>query len=312
MKAAATTLRLRDVALDGVSPHSDCAPNHHVQFYESDDFFSNTAARFLAEGLPRGQALLVVVTEQHRDGITDQLRSIGVNVGDAVHSGQLTFLDARDHLASYMVGSMPDAALVRAVDEPLFARLLASREKAGLRAFGETSDLLCQDGNFAAAMRLESMARGMPHSDTISILCAYSMSSFASEHGGTWFQETCRQHYRVQPAEYQFPVSDDAQSRAIAALQQRVAALSAQLHLAKSQALAAPSSRFDFLSAVTHELLTPLNGIIAYQDLLAREAGGPITTRQRAYLEHIKAATDELVGILDQAFNQSSPMKLRH
>src|SRR5262245_19499857 len=96
---AATPLRLRDVAWDFVLPHADCAPNHNVQFYESDEFLFDSAARFLAEGMTRDQALLVVVTEQHQSGIADQLTSVGVNVGDALHSGQLTFLNAREHLA---------------------------------------------------------------------------------------------------------------------------------------------------------------------------------------------------------------------
>ena len=54
-----------------------------------------------------------------------------------------------------------------------------------------------------------------------------------------------------------------------------------------------------FLATMSHEIRTPLNAIVGYTDLLEAEIVGPLTDRQRAYLERMKASSGHLIGLID-------------
>ena len=80
------------------------ASKHAVQFYERDEFLYDVVADFLAAGLDEGEPAVVICTPEHRHAFTGQLRDRGTPVD------RLMFLDAREMLATFMVGGMPDAA----------------------------------------------------------------------------------------------------------------------------------------------------------------------------------------------------------
>src|SRR5690606_3737482 len=54
-----------------------------------------------------------------------------------------------------------------------------------------------------------------------------------------------------------------------------------------------------FLATMSHEIRTPLNAIVGYTDLLEAEIVGPLTDRQRAYLERMTASSGHLIGLID-------------
>ena len=73
-----------------------------------------------------------------------------------------------------------------------------------------------------------------------------------------------------------------------------------------------------FVSTISHELSTPLNGILGLsQVLLDPETGGPLTDDQRRYLQMIQAAGEELNEIVQQILDltrfqsQQGPLEVK-
>jgi signal transduction histidine kinase len=60
----------------------------------------------------------------------------------------------------------------------------------------------------------------------------------------------------------------------------------------------------DFVSTISHELSTPLNGILGLTEVLLNpDTGGPLTDDQRRYLQMIQSAGEELSEIVSQVLN---------
>jgi signal transduction histidine kinase len=60
-----------------------------------------------------------------------------------------------------------------------------------------------------------------------------------------------------------------------------------------------------FLAVISHELRTPLNAIIGYHELLQDEIAGPLTERQRHYLERVDASARHLLTLIDEVLELS-------
>jgi PAS domain S-box-containing protein len=106
----------------------------------------------------------------------------------------------------------------------------ATRAGRQLRAVGEMVVLLWNDGNSAAAVRLEELWNGLARTCTFSLFCAYPLSVFHGEKDSTRLLHVCSQHSRVIPAEnYATGRTKDERLRAIAVLQQKAAALEAEI-----------------------------------------------------------------------------------
>ncbi|MEJ7812010.1 MAG: ATP-binding protein [Gemmatimonadaceae bacterium] len=72
---------------------------------------------------------------------------------------------------------------------------------------------------------------------------------------------------------------------------------------ARLAAEAANQSKSEFLATMSHELRTPLNAILGYTELLELNLAGPLTDRQRAYLERTRASGKHLLGLIDEVLD---------
>lgn len=72
-----------------------------------------------------------------------------------------------------------------------------------------------------------------------------------------------------------------------------------QLLLARSLAEEANRSKSRFLSAMSHDLRTPLNAVAGYADLLLLGIRGELNPSQREYVERMKSASGFLLGLLN-------------
>ena len=298
----------------------DPAPRSHaVQFYESEDYLAQTVSQFLAAGLTAGDRILVVATQAHADAFMIELgegreskKSLGDVARRAVDDGRLVFLDARETLSKFLISDMPDPDLFRDV----LARAIhkVQGNSAGrLRVYGEMVNLLWQDGNSRAAVRLEELWNDAGRDHAFSLLCAYTMGNFYKEGDAGHFMEVCRTHSHVIPTE-DFTQLDDphARLREISLLQQRARALESEIQhrkqleaalrdalrergrveeelrecvkretQAREQAETSDSFKEMFLSILGHDLRNPLNTVLTTVRLMKHRGDLPVETASR-------------------------------
>lgn len=288
------------------------AHTHVVQFYEDETFLFETVGRFLAAGLLAGERLLVIAEKHHGDAFRHRL--VGLDAQGAIDGGRLLFADANETLAKLMVDGMPDAARFRDV----LARLLASlggdgEDPAPVRAYGEMVDVLWREGNAKAALRLEELWNDARNEHQFSLLCAYSMGHFYKEGDAGHFQDVCRSHTHVMPAE-SFAQLDEshAQLREIAVLQQRARSLEHEIQHrkdleralraavedgrrsedalraslkrekeARANAEASDAFKEVFLGMLGHDLRNPLNTVLTTARLMAIRGELPAESQKR-------------------------------
>lgn len=173
------------------------AESHRVHFYEDDERLCAAVAAFLGDGLAAGDALVVIATEPHWRRFRAQLQADGFDVSRSSAAGQLTFLDASATLAKIMRGPEPDRDLFEAEIGRVVARLATGLSgSARLRAYGEMVDVLWNDGQRAAAMRLEELWNELHGRYSFQLLCAYSTASFLND--PTALDGVCAAHTHVE------------------------------------------------------------------------------------------------------------------
>jgi PAS domain S-box-containing protein len=176
----------------------DSPTEHAVQFYEDEAFLFRVVGAFLAEGLTAGEPAIVVATPHHREGFLQALGTHDVDLDLALSQARLIFLDAQETLATFMVDRLPDQErFMRSV-----GRLVEEKGgKARVRIFGEMVDLLWQEGQRQAAIRLEEIWNALIGKHEVSLLCAYTMASFYRANDDHHFHDVSRAHSCTLPIE---------------------------------------------------------------------------------------------------------------
>ncbi len=88
-------------------------------------------------------------------------------------------------------------------------------------------------------------------------------------------------------------------------LERRVAERTAELTAAKEDAERESQAKSHFLANVSHELRTPLNAVIGFSELLSSGHPGPLTDRQRNYLDTIHQSGSHLLNIINDILDLS-------
>jgi PAS domain S-box-containing protein len=70
-----------------------------------------------------------------------------------------------------------------------------------------------------------------------------------------------------------------------------------------ADAEAASRTKSEFLTALSHELRTPINATMGYAELLAMGIGGSLPPQQREYLERIRGSQEHLLRIITDLLN---------
>ena len=129
------------------------AQEHVAQLYESDNVLLESLRLFSAQGLSRGEAVILVLTASHRHVLLRLLATDGVDVGGVQRSGQLLVVDAQDLLNTFLLDGMPDPTLFRMSLGDVVGRIPPPLGHQHVRVFGEMVDLLWKS-NLPAAIRL--------------------------------------------------------------------------------------------------------------------------------------------------------------
>ena len=98
-------------------------------------------------------------------------------------------------------------------------------------------------------------------------------------------------------------------------LEEKVLERTEKFEKAKIEAEAANKAKSDFLSSITHELTTPLNGILGFAGLIKLQSpDGQLSEKQKTYLDRIEESGKHLLGlvddILDIAMIEAGKLKL--
>jgi PAS domain S-box-containing protein len=211
---------------------------HTVQFYEDDSFLVKEVSRFIGTALGAGDCAVVIATKAHREGIAQQLKANGLNIGVAIRQGRFVSLDATETLAKFMVAGQPDQERFTSVIGEVIVRAqkATGREDARVAAFGEMVALLWAEGKTEAAIRLEQLWNSLAETHTFSLHCAYPMRGFSRRDYSESFLKICAEHSSVLPAEsYMTLFDEEERRRAVAGLQQKAEAAESEAALRLSE-----------------------------------------------------------------------------
>ena len=174
---------------------------HIVQLYQDDDFYGEAISHFAAEGIARGDSIILVATKPHWEIISRRLEARGLEVARLFREGQLTLLDADDTLPKFMAGNDPDGSIFKPLARQTIARARAGGKFPRVRWWGEMVNVLYVNGNPRGSNRLEEFFDEVAHQESISIFCSFLMDKFDPKIYDEAFGNVCRTHSHVIPTD---------------------------------------------------------------------------------------------------------------
>ena len=178
--------------LNFATPHSSwrellvspARPAHIVQLYDRDEFLAAGVAFFAAEGLRRGEAVLLTGTQAHLRGIQRALAALDVDPDAVMRDGRLRISDVHQAVAG--------DALESARGDGRFT---------GVRWWGEMSNVLQQQGKRRAAMAAEGLGDAAAKKYGIALFCSFLCDKFDPRGYDGILRDVCGAHSHVIPAE---------------------------------------------------------------------------------------------------------------
>lgn len=169
---------------------------HALEVYSSDASFLDGFARFIADGLSSGNAVVVLATEAHRHGLIQKLLTRGFDVDVIIKCGSYISKDAQEVLSSFMVDDQPDPNRLDSTVSVLIQAASKAPNGATRRvlACGECAPLLWTQGNLGAALRLEELWDALSHRYGLRTLCGYVSGSLEAQEDQRIFQAVSSLH----------------------------------------------------------------------------------------------------------------------
>ena len=174
-------------------------PSHEVEFYGDDASFLIRCTRFARAALANGDAVIVVLTPSHRDGLRQKLESEGCDVAGAMEQGRYRALDPSELLSTFLENGQPDADrfIKTAGDFIATALKTATGKHPRVAVCGECGALLHADGKAEAAVEMEGLWDDLASMYNVDSLCGYPIERFRSEDQRAIFRRICAEHSAV-------------------------------------------------------------------------------------------------------------------
>jgi hypothetical protein len=173
--------------------------DHVAQIYQDEGFLVDAVCLYMATGIKRHEAVVLIATKEHAELFNCRLEARGIDVSQVKARGQLKILDAHTTLNQFMVKGMPDAVLFQSVITPII--LQTKQHYSKLRAYGEMVNVLWQDKNLSAAVRLEEIWNDFMKVHSFSLFCAYTMDGLDQNVNNGPLQCVCKNHSHFIPAQ---------------------------------------------------------------------------------------------------------------
>jgi hypothetical protein len=174
---------------------------HVVQMYGRDDqLLTRHVSQYLAEGLRRGDGLLLIATRAHTEAIVRGLGEEGGACAAAAADGRFLMLDAEETLARFMVDGEPSWELFDDVVGTMIRGLHTRAPGGHLRAFGEMVGVLWSAGQTGAAVELEEFWNRLLKQHAVSLFCAYPIDVFHGQCDTDEFKTLAAAHTHVYAA----------------------------------------------------------------------------------------------------------------
>jgi MEDS: MEthanogen/methylotroph, DcmR Sensory domain len=147
------------------------AAAHLVQFYSDTEGLAENLSSIYAEPLMRGETVVVVAAENHRQALDSALDASGVNLSAEYRSRRYLPVDAEEALAAFMTPDGPDARLFQST---IGSTVLDARWRTGsVHAYGEMVGILAARGDLVAALELEALWNRLLAEHPLRLLCGY-------------------------------------------------------------------------------------------------------------------------------------------
>jgi DNA-binding NarL/FixJ family response regulator len=170
--------------------------SHKVEFYSDDSVFKVGFTRFVQAALESGTAVIVVVTESHRESIRQRLQENGVDIVAAIEQGRYVSLDVIETLSTFMVNDRPDPARFQTVVDNLVvtAAKATTGDSPRIAICGECAATLWEQGKVDAAFEVEHLCDEMAKRCNVDILCGFVLTSSRREQESDIYQKMCAKH----------------------------------------------------------------------------------------------------------------------
>jgi hypothetical protein len=175
--------------------------SHIVQFCDSEGFLASAVTLFAGEGLRAGEAVVLAGTDAHQRAVRRALVSNGLDLQAAVRSGQLVFLDAHQVVAAALDDGRLDCARLAALGEEILGKLSGDVRYAGVRCWGEISNVMLAQGNTRDALAAEDVADRIGRRHDVRLFCSYHLDRFDPAGYGGILSDLCAKHTHAIPAD---------------------------------------------------------------------------------------------------------------
>lgn len=176
------------VAAASDAPGLESTNGHALHVYDNESVFLDTLEGFVAGGLRRGEAVIVVATSAHLYSLDYRLGTSPIDIQALRDDGSFICIEADTMLASLMVDGRPDEASFNLNIAQLVEQAHAGGRR--VRVFGEMVALLWHRGEHEATIELERLWSKLCSRLEFSLLCAYPRSAESAQAFGS----VCEQH----------------------------------------------------------------------------------------------------------------------
>jgi DNA-binding NarL/FixJ family response regulator len=186
----------KDVA---VEPAPKTTRHHEVTFFADDASFLDGITQCIVAALSAGNAVIVLLTESHRNSVFAKLQAHGVGIRTAIQQGRYLSFDPAEAFSAFMVNDLPDPdRFFRVVGDLIRHSANAAKgDRPRVAACGEGTALLWAQGKEDAAIQLEHVWDRIARICEVDVWCGYVLSDFQREKDSSVLQSICAEHSKV-------------------------------------------------------------------------------------------------------------------